>query len=97
MLTIASVWSRRGGFLGGANAVDHSDVGQAGAGARVQLVHSSPPGTQSVRSRTLEPDRLFTNVVADAVRMLGLSAIEVDGDLDVEALTARVAHCLRVA
>ncbi len=42
----------------------------------------------------LERDRLFTDLVAGEARRLGLRAIEVNGDLDVEALTASVAQCL---
>lgn len=45
----------------------------------------------------LERDRLFTNLLAGEAKRLGLRAIEVNGDLDVEALTVRVAQCLGVA
>jgi 2-phosphoglycerate kinase len=45
----------------------------------------------------LERDRLFTDLVAAEARRLGLRAIEVNGALDVEALTGRVAQCLGMA
>jgi 2-phosphoglycerate kinase len=44
----------------------------------------------------LERDRLFTNLIAAEARRLGLRVIEVDGDLDLEALTDRVALCLGI-
>jgi hypothetical protein len=42
----------------------------------------------------LERDRRFTESLAGEVARLGLRAIEVDGALDAEALTDRVAGCL---
>ena len=60
---------------------------------------SIPGGTsdpERALANLLERDRLFTERVAGEARRLGLRTIDVDGELDVEALTARVGRCLGV-
>jgi 2-phosphoglycerate kinase len=57
--------------------------------------HTTDP--ERALANLLERDRLFTNLVAAEARRLGLRAIEVNGDLDVEALSDRVARCLGLA
>jgi hypothetical protein len=62
------------------------------------VVHSPPhQGPERALANLLERDRLSTNLVADEARRRVLRTIEVNGDLDVEALTVRVAQCLGVA